>query len=134
MNRTQVIKDIWKQKRYRTWDDAFRGLTPVMRQQSVRVAEYTQVLFEGVCKSSFYTRNRETPIYMDESYTKIAYKCGFYHQIGKAMDPEKYSDWREDFTEEEKKAYCEYTIEGKELVAKLQGESGEDISIPSRIH
>lgn len=133
MNRTQVIKDIWKQKRYRTWDDAFRGLTPVMRQQSVRVAEYTQVLFEGVCKSSFYTRNRETPIYMDESYTEIAYKCGFYHQVGKAMDPEKYSDWREDFTEEEKKAYCEYTIEGKELVAKLQGESGEDISIPSRM-
>ena len=110
-----MIKDIWKQKRFRTWDEAFRALTPAMRQQSVRVAEYTQVLFEGVCKSSFYTRNRETPVYVEESYAEIAYKCGFYHQIGKAVDLEN------------------YTTAGKELAAKLQGESGDDISIPSKM-
>ena len=35
----------WKRKEYETWDEAFRGLAPAVRQQSVRVAAYTQVLF-----------------------------------------------------------------------------------------
>ena len=100
------FKNLLKRKRFKNWDEAFRSLTPQMRQHSVRVAEYTQVLFEGVCKSSYYTRNRQTPVYMNETYADIAYKCGFYHQIGKALDPDKYPDWRGDFTEEEKRAYC----------------------------
>lgn len=129
-----MIKDIWKQKRFRTWDEAFRGLTPVMRQQSVRVAEYTQVLFEGVCKSSFYLRDDDTPVYIDESYKEVAYKCGFYHQIGKALDPESYPAWRDDFTDEEKSRYCKYVVDGKELVARLQGErNGGEESVPKRM-
>ena len=35
----------WKRKEYETWDEAFRGLAPAVRQQSVRVAAYTQALF-----------------------------------------------------------------------------------------
>ena len=35
----------WKRKEYETWDEAFRGMSPVVRQQSVRVAAYTQALF-----------------------------------------------------------------------------------------
>lgn len=105
-----------------------------MRQQSVRVAEYTQVLFEGVCKSSFYLRDDNTPVYIDESYKDVAYKCGFYHQIGKALDPERYPAWRDDFTDEEKSRYCKYVVDGRELVAKLQGErSGGEESVAKRM-
>ena len=39
----------WKRKEYETWDEAFRGLAPAVRQQSVRVAAYTQVLFVQAC-------------------------------------------------------------------------------------
>ncbi|MBO5069124.1 MAG: EAL domain-containing protein [Roseburia sp.] len=127
------MKEILRQRKFKTWDEAFRGLTPVMRQHSVRVADYTQVLFDGVCKSSAYITDRDTPVYMNEVYAEVAYKCGFYHQIGKALDPQRYPPWREDFTDEEKSRYCAYTVEGKELVARLQGERGGDISIPNKM-
>ena len=45
----------WKRKEYETWDEAFRGLAPVIRQQSVRVAGYTQALFVQACAGSFGT-------------------------------------------------------------------------------
>ena len=31
-----------KRKSFETWDEAFRGLAPVVRQQSVRIAAYTK--------------------------------------------------------------------------------------------
>lgn len=128
-----MIKNIWKQKKVKTWDEAFRGLTPVMRQHSVRVADYTQVLFVGVCKSSYYTLNRDTPVYMDEAYADVAYKCGFYHQIGKSLNPGQYPAWRDDFTDEEKMAYCKYTVDGRVLVERLQDEYDEEVSVASRM-
>ena len=98
----QLVKEVLKYVKYRNWDEAFRALTPAMRQQSVRVADYTQVLFEGVCKSTYYLKDQEAPVYIDEAYAEIAYKCGFYHQIGKAMEPESYPNWSDDFSDEEK--------------------------------
>ena len=49
----------WKRKEYETWDEAFRGLTPAVRQQSVRVAAYTQALFVQACAGEFGTNTRE---------------------------------------------------------------------------
>ena len=126
MSKTQKIKDFFNKKRFKNWDEAFRALTPAMRQHSVRVADYTQVLFDGVCKSSVYLKDHDTPVYMDASYSEVAYKCGFYHQIGKAFAPDNYPAWDEDFSDEEKSRYCKYAVEGKELVVKLQGEVDSD--------
>ena len=64
----QLFKEILKHAKYRNWDEAFRGLTPVMRQQSVRAADYTQALFNGACKSSVYLNDSNTPEYMDASF------------------------------------------------------------------
>lgn len=120
-----------KKKKYRTWDDAFRGLIPVIRQQSVRVADYTQVLFAKACEMPCYTKGSNRPPYLFEEYIEVAYKCGLYHQIGKAMLPEESQIWSEYSTEEEKDLYRSYTTEGKSLVARLQGddEDDEDITV-----
>lgn len=135
VKKTQRIKEFFKPKRFKNWDEAFRALTPVMRQQSVRVADYTQVLFRGACKSSAYLKNHDSPVYLEVSYSEVAYKCGFYHQIGKALAPDNYPAWSECFTDEEKSRYCKYVVDGKELVAKLQGESAEDETdnVPNRM-
>ena len=93
-----------------------------MRQHSVRVADYTQVLFDGVCQSSYYSMDEEKPEYLNSAYREIAYKCGFFHQIGKALDPEEYPGWSDSFSVDEKNNYCRYTVEGKELAARLQTE------------
>lgn len=133
MRKTQNIKEFLTKKRFKNWDEAFRSLTPAMRQHSVRVADYTKVLFDGACRASVYLKEPEVPVYLEESFQEVAYKCGFYHQIGKALAPEEYPDWKDNFTDEEKSRYCRYAVEGRALVAKLQGEKGENLKIASRM-
>ena len=110
----------WKRKEYETWDEAFRGLAPAIRQQSVRVAAYTQALFVQACAGSFGTNTREGEDRMLGQYADLAYKCGMYHQLGKALVPPDYQLWQDDFTEEEQAVYKKYTTDGRLLVAQLQ--------------
>jgi len=110
----------WKRTEYETWEEAFRGLTPAIRQQSVRVASYTQVLFVQACASGFGTETKEGAERMQGQYADLAYKCGMYHQLGKALVPPEYQIWTDDFTEEERAVYKKYTTDGRILVATLQ--------------
>ncbi len=130
----------WKRKEYETWDEAFRGLAPVIRQQSVRVAAYTQVLFVQACASSFAAQTPEGKEQIKGMYADLAYKCGMYHQLGKALVPQEYQIWQRDFTEEEQAVYRKYTSDGRLLVATLQEKSlrakerakGKEIEQPTR--
>ena len=109
----------WKRKEYTTWDEAFRALVPINRQQSVRVAEYTQILFTCACSAS-YCKGTAGGEYMSGKYADAAYKCGLYHQIGKALVPPEYQVYQNDFSEEELAVYRKYTTDGRALVAQLQ--------------
>ncbi|MBR6918260.1 MAG: EAL domain-containing protein [Clostridia bacterium] len=110
----------WKRREYNTWDEAFRGLAPINRQQSVRVAEYTQILFTGALATSFGKNTPEGAARMHGKYADVAYKCGLYHQLGKALVPPEYQVWQKDFSEEEIAVYRKYTTGGRLLVATLQ--------------
>lgn len=109
-----------KRNEYETWDSAFQGLAPAVRQQSVRVASYTRVLFVEACDAGF---GQQTPGGAERIVGKnadLAYKCGLYHQLGKALVPPEYQIWQNDFTEEEQAVYKKYTTDGRQLVASLQ--------------
>lgn len=110
----------WKRKEYESWDEAFRGLTPEVRKQSVRVAAYTQALFVQACADSFCHDTPEGREQITGEYTDLAYKCGMYHQLGKALVPPEYQILQKDFTEEELAVYRKYTTDGRQLVASLQ--------------
>ena len=110
----------WKRKVYESWDEAFRGLTPVIRQQSVRIAAYTQALFVEACKLHFGTNTKDGEARMRGQYADLAYKCGMYHQLGKSLVPPEYQIYQSDFTEEEDAVYKKYTVDGRVLVAFLQ--------------
>lgn len=114
------MKKEWKRKEYETWDEAFRGLSPAIRQQSVRVAAYTQAIFVQACAVSFGSNTREGADRMQGQHAELAYKCGMYHQLGKALVPPEYQFWQDDFSEEEKAVYRKYTADGRALVASLQ--------------
>jgi len=118
-----VIEQNWKRKEYETWDEAFRGLTPVVRQQSVRVAAYTQVLFVQAVKMKFGANTKAGAEQMKGQYADTMYKCGMYHQLGKALVPPEYQIWQPDYTEEEQAVYKKYTVDGRALVASLQEKS-----------
>ena len=114
------METTWQRKEYETWDDAFRALSPVIRQQSVRVASYTQVLFVAACSTSFGKDTAQGAEQMKAKYAELSYKCGLYHQLGKALVPTEYQIWQNDFTEEEQAVYKKYTTDGRRLVARLQ--------------
>ena len=105
---------------YETWDDAFRGLVAAVRQQSVRVAAYTQVIFLQTCEDHFKKSFPNDNDRLKSQYGELAYKCGLYHQLGKALVPPEYQLWQPDFTEEEIAVYRKYTTDGRALVATLQ--------------
>lgn len=113
----------WKKVYYESWDDAFRGLIPAVRQQSVRVAAYTQVLFVQACADGFAADRQVGVDEIQGRYADLAYKCGMYHQLGKALVPPEYQLWRSDFSPEEQAVYRKYTTDGRRLIAALQ-ESG----------
>ena len=110
----------WKRKEYETWDEAFRGLIPTVRQQSVRVAAYTQVLFVQACASSFGKSNAEWEARMQSQYTDLAYKCGLYHQLGKSLLAPEQQLWRKDYTDKDKAVYQTYPLEGRLLVTAFR--------------
>lgn len=110
----------WTRQEYNTWDEAFRGLCPAVRQQSVRVASYTKALFDQACAQGFGADMPMGKEYIRGTYSELAYKCGMYHQLGKALVPPEYQLWQSDFTEEESAVYRKYTTDGRALVALLQ--------------
>ena len=110
----------WKRVDYDTWDAAFKGLVPQVRQQSVRVAAYARELFVKACEMSFARKNREGQDRIHGRNADVIYKCGIYHQLGKALVPPEYQLMQADFTEEEQQLYQKYTSDGRILVATLQ--------------
>lgn len=103
-------------KIYGTWDEAWRALHPQVRQQSVRVAAYTEVLFAQACSSSFATHYEG----IVKKNAELAYKCALYHQIGKSLVAHEYQIEKKSFTPEEAEIYRRYTSDGRILIAKLQ--------------
>lgn len=118
----------WKRKEYESWNEAFRGLVPKVRQQSVRVAEYTHVLFVQACASSYGKNNPEWEERMQGQYADLAYKCGLYHQLGKAMLMPELQLWHKEFSEEEAAIYQTYPTEGLFLVEQLQEQKDKEKS------
>ena len=114
-----------KRRKFDNWDDAFHGLGPQARQESVRVAAYTQVLYVQACAANFGANNKENAERMQGKFSDLSYKCGMYHQLGKALVPVEYQQWQEDFTEEEQAVYRKYTSDGRLLVATLQERGGD---------
>lgn len=110
----------WKRVEYDTWDAAFKGLVPKVRQESVRVAAYARELFVQACAMSFGRQTPEGQERIHGRYADVIYKCGMYHQLGKALVPPEYQIWQADFKPEEQQLYRKYTSDGRILVAVLQ--------------
>lgn len=106
-----------------TWDGAFMSLAPCVRQQSLRVADYTKALFDEACALPFGCGRKVSAQTREEIHRRnstVAYKCGLYHQLGKALFAEEDQVERENFSETERELFRSYTKQGRLLVAYLQ--------------
>ena len=79
------------------------------------------MLYVSACKLHFGSKTKESESRVRGTYADLAYKCGMYHQLGKALVPPEYQIWQNDFTEEEQTVYRKYTTDGRILVSNLQG-------------
>lgn len=114
-----------KRRQFENWEDAFYGLTQIARQESARVAAYTQVLFVQACAEHFCADTEDGAEQIQGKNADLAFKCGMYHQLGKALVPPEYQIWQDDFTQEEQAVYRKYTSDGRLLVATLQERGGD---------
>lgn len=112
-------------RQFVTWDEAFHGLSQTVRQESARVAAYTQAIYVQACANHFCSATKEGKDRIQGKYADLSFKCGMYHQLGKALVPPEYQLWQEDFTEEEKAVYRKYTSDGRLLMATLQERAGD---------
>lgn len=119
-----AVKKI-KRRQFESWEDAFYGLSQTVRQESARVAAYTQALFVQACAAGFCAQTKRGAEQIQGKNADTAFKCGMYHQLGKALVPPEYQLWQDDFTEEEAAVYRKYTSDGRLLVATLQERSGD---------
>ncbi len=115
-----------KRRKFENWDDAFYGLSQAVRQESACVAAYTQVLYVQACANNFCTGTKEGGYRIQGKYSDLAFKCGMYHQLGKALVPQEYQIWQDEFTDTEKAVYRKYTTDGRLLVATLQERGGDE--------
>lgn len=120
----------WRQGDFESWDGAFRALAPVVRQQSVRVAEYTRVLYTAACAAGYGGANPERARRVKGVHADVAYRCGLYHQIGKALVPKEYQVEQTGFSPEEQAVYRKYTTEGRLLAALLQERASRSLRLP----
>ena len=110
----------WKRTEYKTWDEAFRGLSPAIRQQSIRTAAYARAVFVRACSDHFGGKDAVAAARIRGQFADVAYKCGMYCQLGKALVPPEYQILQRDFTAEEQAVYRKYTTDGYTLICKLQ--------------
>ena len=110
----------WKRTEYKTWDEAFRGLAPAVRQQSIRTAAYARAIYVRACSARFGGDDPVAAARMRGQYADVAYKCGMYCQLGKALVPPEYQLFQRVFTPEEQAVYRKYTADGYTLICKLQ--------------
>lgn len=110
----------WKRTEYKTWDEAFRGLAPAVRQQSIRTAAYARAIYVRACSARFGGDDPAVSARMRGQYADVAYKCGMYCQLGKSLVPPEYQILQRDFTPEEQSVYRKYTSDGYNLICKLQ--------------
>ncbi len=115
-------------KDYKSVKEAFDALPAAVKQHSIRVAEYTRALYVEAVGIELRVGTSETEK-LDLEYERIAYLCGLYHDIGKAMIAEQYHNLQPNFGEEEVALYRRHVTDGVAIVESLPlGEQLTDLN------
>jgi EAL domain-containing protein (putative c-di-GMP-specific phosphodiesterase class I) len=105
---------------YDSWEAAFRALLAPLRQQSLRVADYTREIFLAACDRPFAKQNIRAKAEIRADLADVAYQCGLLHQIGKATLPAVYQQCEAASSKSEQSIYRTYPAAGKEISKAIQ--------------
>ncbi len=102
--------------------DAFDALPEAVREHSLRVEKYADIIFLELCAAEEYTINMNSRVRLrteNRTFVKIAAR---YHDLGKGLVPEIYQWDDPDFSPEEQALYRRHCTAGGELVHDTLGD------------
>ncbi len=114
-----------RKKEFTSTEEVFAALSPEIREHSLRVEKYADLIFMELCASEEYTINIHSRVRLRGDNRTLVGLAARYHDLGKALVPEFYQ-WNEpEYTPEEYALYCRHCLAGDELVHHiLQNQKG----------
>jgi len=98
-----------------------KSLADDVQAHSKRVGEYLDVLFIQCCMTDIYLDDAKARVRLREDHRNVISLSGQYHDLGKALVPEPYQTWREDFSPEETALFRRHTQDSVRLIDTLFG-------------
>ncbi len=105
--------------------DAFDALPESMREHSLRVEKYADIIFLELCAAEEYTLNMNSRVRLRTENRSAVRLAARYHDLGKLLVPEIYQ-WNDpDFNPEELALYRRHCLAGSEFVHNTMGEQSK---------
>ncbi len=105
--------------------DAFDALPESVREHSLRVEKYADLIFLELCAAEEYTLNMNSRVRLRSENRSLVRLAARYHDLGKVLVPEIYQ-WNDpDFSPEELALYRRHCNAGAELVHDILGEQNK---------
>ncbi len=107
---------------FATLTDAFEALPERVRQHSLRVEKYADIIFLELCAAEAYTININARVRLRSENRTLVQTAARYHDLGKVLVPEMYQ-WNDpDFSQEELALYRRHCMAGDVLVHDTLGD------------
>ncbi len=108
-----------RRKQFATLEEAFDALPEEVREHSLRVEKYADLIFMEVCASDEYIMNMNSRVRLRYENRTMIGIAARYHDIGKILVPEDYHWQEDDFTPEELALYRRHSLGGDQLAKEL---------------
>lgn len=104
---------------YGSLEEAFEALPQKAREHSIRVAEYTAVLFQAAIEVEMNLHDDLSEDRLQEENARGVYLSGKYHELGLLTIPEEYRVYRRGVSEEAIRIHRTHVEKGGELLEEL---------------
>ncbi|NCB52308.1 MAG: EAL domain-containing protein [Clostridia bacterium] len=108
---------------FKSIEEAFEALPQHEREHCIRVAHYAEAIFLQACAADIYSEDNKARLRLKPDLRERVANAARYMNIGKALVPELYHQFRPDFTPEEIALFRKHTTDGAKLAASLLTES-----------
>ncbi len=108
-----------ERKEFTSIEEAFEALSEPVREHSLRVEKYAELLFLELCAAEEYMMNIHSRVRLRADNRSLVRLAARYHDIGKVLVPEFYQWDDPEYTPEERALYRRHCLAGDELVHRI---------------
>ncbi len=114
-----------RNREFSSLEAVFKALPEELREHSLRVEKYADLLFMELCAAEEYLINMNSRVRLRTENRSLIGLAARYHDLGKVLLPDIYHEYNEEYVPEELALYRRHSPAGEELVHKVtEGKSG----------